>query len=181
MELWFYGTVDGVPIEAPPRDPDSHITVLETSSAVNASQPRCLKKESSECNLCNCIEQQSRSSYDESYDESSMNLTANLAENERSLIEGKYGPLLLGCRAEEPVTVLPQFRPQSQNTVSRGRVREPLQHEKRNPATPPPSYPPLHPHPPTACLFATSKHPAVNLVALLEIHPNMQPGDALHA
>ncbi|KAL2746260.1 hypothetical protein V1477_004630 [Vespula maculifrons] len=166
MELWFYGTVDGVPIEAPPRDPDSHITVLETSSAVNASQPRCLKKESSECNLYNCIEQQSRSSYDESYHES---------------YDESYGPLLLGCRAEEPVTVLPQFRPQSQNTVSRGRVREPLQHEKRNPATPPPSYPPLHPHPPTACLFATSKHPAVNLVALLEIHPNMQPGDALHA
>ncbi|KAL2720137.1 hypothetical protein V1478_010403 [Vespula squamosa] len=143
MELWFYGTVDGVPIEAPPRDPDSHITVLETSSAVNASQPRCLKKESSECS--------------------------------------KYGPLLLGCRAEEPVTVLPQFRPQSQNTVSRGRVREPLQHEKRNPATPPPSYPPLHPYPPTACLFVTSKHPAVNLVALLEIHLNMQSGDALQA
>jgi hypothetical protein len=34
MGLWFYGTVDGVPIEATPRDPDSHITVLETSSAV---------------------------------------------------------------------------------------------------------------------------------------------------
>lgn len=35
-------------------------------------------------------------------------------------------PVTPGCRAVEPVTVLPQFRPQSQNTVSRGRVREPL-------------------------------------------------------
>lgn len=37
-----------------------------------------------------------------------------------------------GCRALEPVTVLPQFRPQSQNTVSRGRVRrEPLDCTKK--------------------------------------------------
>lgn len=35
-------------------------------------------------------------------------------------------PVTPGCRTLEPVTVLPQFRPQSQNTVSRGRVREPL-------------------------------------------------------
>lgn len=38
MGLWFYGTVDGVPIEATPRDPDSHITVLETSSAVGMNR-----------------------------------------------------------------------------------------------------------------------------------------------
>lgn len=35
-------------------------------------------------------------------------------------------PVTPGCRTLEPVTVLPQFRPQSQNTVSRGRVREPF-------------------------------------------------------
>jgi len=40
-------------------------------------------------------------------------------------VPSRYGPLFAGCRALEPVTVLPQFRPQSQNTVSRGgRVRE---------------------------------------------------------
>lgn len=42
-------------------------------------------------------------------------------------------PVTPGCRALEPVTVLPQFRPQSQNTVSRGRVRrEPLDCTKKN-------------------------------------------------
>ena len=42
-------------------------------------------------------------------------------------------------RAVKPVTVLPQFRPQSQNTVSRGRVRAPASssgNEKKNPASP---------------------------------------------
>lgn len=34
-------------------------------------------------------------------------------------------PVTLGCRTLEPVTVLPQFRPQSQNTVSRSCVRVP--------------------------------------------------------
>lgn len=48
MGLWFYGTVDGVPIEATPRDPDSHITVLETSSAVRMNR-LWPKKESSWC------------------------------------------------------------------------------------------------------------------------------------
>jgi len=47
MGLWFYGTVDGVPIEATPRDPDSHITVLETSSAVGMRVDAAQKEESS--------------------------------------------------------------------------------------------------------------------------------------
>lgn len=50
----------------------------------------------------------------------------------------RYGPLLRGvAHWSQPVTVLPQFRPQSQNTVSRrGRVREnrSAANEKRNPA-----------------------------------------------
>lgn len=70
-------------------------------------------------------------------------------------------PVTPGCRALEPVTVLPQFRPQSQNTVSRGRVRrEPLDCTKKNKSGYLSSLSSI-----VLLAIAHGQHPAVNLLA----------------